>query len=233
MFNENQNNLSPWKVKLDELDNLPGEAFNSSASWDKLHERMHQKPLHKKAALYWVAAACFLSVIILSVLFTNGKRTSLVKNTIRQNHSINISASPEPTFSNHVDEGANIFHFPKKQAKWFKAKTDKSWSLSTHIATGEKHLAGQEVVPENNLAEEVNTLPADTFKVVMTKIQIRPKLRVVHINELGQPATETKFARNEGNPFPVRITGKDIFSGSPTRTNPDHSFIKINLSPQN
>ena len=60
MSNEDPNNTSPWRNKLDELEHLPGSAFNRDAAWDKLYGRFQGNKKSKKIFWYWIAAACLL-----------------------------------------------------------------------------------------------------------------------------------------------------------------------------
>lgn len=60
MLHEKPNEFFHWKNKLDELDRLPGELLNDkTVSWNKLHNRLREKPRNNKIMWYWVAAACW------------------------------------------------------------------------------------------------------------------------------------------------------------------------------
>ena len=68
MSNENPNNTSPWRNKLDELEHLPGSAFNRDAAWDKLYGRLGGNRKNKKISWYWIAAACLLFGLMITLL---------------------------------------------------------------------------------------------------------------------------------------------------------------------
>ena len=75
MSNENPNNTSPWRNKLDELEHSPGSAFNRDAAWDKLYGRLRGNKKSKKISWYWIAAACLLFGLMITLLNYN-KSTS-------------------------------------------------------------------------------------------------------------------------------------------------------------
>src|SRR6478672_4133104 len=68
MSNENPNNTPHWRNKLDELENLPGSAFNRDAAWDKLYGRFQGNNKSKKIFWYWIAAACLLLGLMITIL---------------------------------------------------------------------------------------------------------------------------------------------------------------------
>ena len=68
MSNENPNNTPQWRNKLDELEHLPGSAFNSDAAWDKLYGRLRGNRKSKKISWYWIAAACLLFGLMITLL---------------------------------------------------------------------------------------------------------------------------------------------------------------------
>ena len=50
-----------WKDKLEQLEHLPDEpAFDKTTAWEKLQNRLQQKPGKKKAMWYWMAAASWV-----------------------------------------------------------------------------------------------------------------------------------------------------------------------------
>ena len=68
MSNENPNNTSPWRNKLDELEHIPGSAFNRDAAWDRLYGRLGGNRKNKKISWYWIAAACLLFGLMITLL---------------------------------------------------------------------------------------------------------------------------------------------------------------------
>src|ERR1043166_1089701 len=69
MSNENPNNTSQWRNKLDELERLPGYSFNGDAAWDKLYGRLRGSTKSKKISWYWIAAAaCVLFTLMITLL---------------------------------------------------------------------------------------------------------------------------------------------------------------------
>ena len=68
MSNEDPNNTPHWRNKLDELEHLPGSAFNGDAAWDKLYGRLQGNKKSKKMFWYWIAAACVVFGLMITLL---------------------------------------------------------------------------------------------------------------------------------------------------------------------
>ena len=67
------NSQNKWKTCLEDPENFPGETVpHKNEIWEKLYQRLHNKPRRKLLAWYW-AAACLLILVSASVLvFQNG-----------------------------------------------------------------------------------------------------------------------------------------------------------------
>ena len=82
MSNENPNNTPQWRSKLDELEHFPGAAFNSDGAWDKLYGRLRGKKKSKKILWYWIAAACLLFGLAITLLNYHKSTTEPVNKEI-------------------------------------------------------------------------------------------------------------------------------------------------------
>jgi len=79
MLSEKHNDPFGWKNKLEGLTGLPGEdAADNNTAWQKLQDRLQQKPRRRKAIWYW-AAACLLLACIIPLMIANKKQDIVVK----------------------------------------------------------------------------------------------------------------------------------------------------------
>ena len=85
--------ISSWKSKLEEIESLPGEIFNSEAAWVKLHERIGKKRGNKRPVWYWPAAACLLLALIIPWFFLANKNDTAVVNNNSVQKPIQSSSS--------------------------------------------------------------------------------------------------------------------------------------------
>lgn len=233
MVNESHNNTSGWKSRLEALDSLPGEALHKDAAWEKLHQRLGEKPSRKKAGWYWITAACTLSAFFMSWLLSVKNETFFVKNTIGPKQSTQPFIFPsKEIFKKDTLQVAGKQHFYSKRRKSFFAKVNKIILPAANNLITDKSISNN---IKTNLPQIANNIiAADTSRSVVAKVTYKPKLRVIYINELEQPSKAAeKFAFNTRVTWPVKITNKDVFSGSLTGTNSEYTILKINFSPQN
>jgi hypothetical protein len=191
MLNENLNNTSDWRNKLDELESLPGEAMhNKNASWEKLHEKLKGKKSDRKVMWYWIAAASVFLVLIISLLNQNKEIHQVVKNKIetKQSNPINsslINKKDPANISIPVSPGKNkIVVFENKKTKTKTIISPKIKSISRVADT---------VSNQNAIAQSVDieSQPVHNSLNLASVIPAKKKLKVVHINELGDPVEES------------------------------------------
>lgn len=191
MTNENYNNES-WRSKLEEPQSHTDAGFKDAA-WKKLYDRLQTK---KKSVLwYWIATAASLLIILISFLFINKKENVLVKNILPQKNNIIIKSVPaEIPDQNNLKNSVlvistNPIHSINK--KHFKIISNKKALPSLSVQNKDETIAQDEV--KNNSIIPPDTLIALAFKPVV----IKNKLKIVHLNELGESITD--FGGNEKN----------------------------------
>lgn len=215
MLNEKPNNNFYWKDKLQELESLPGEIFNKEASWERLHTRLQSKPKNKKVIWYWAAAACLLIAILSPWFLSNKKQNDFVKNNSVKN--IIQSSSPQLLpVANNKDTLAYISSsLNEKKRNVLLVENDKIISSFVH-----KGLRPEKVTVKKDTEELIKTeinnnaiTPVDTRINIMAIVHEKKKLRVVHINELGDPVEELPvMAHNsEIHSFQLRLANQEVY----------------------
>lgn len=194
MSNEKQNNYEDWKSKLNHLDGLPDESMpDKNEVWEKLHHRLHGKIRSKKTLWYWAAAACILIIIMTPLVHFKYNNNDL-PNTQTLNNSIetpthDLENSPGIIISDKKDSSLNsepalaITNQLKKEIPSDKKITRQNEQKKITIIR-----LSDTVSRQNLLADQSNSLSLlDTFQVATTAVPAKKKLKVVHINELGDP----------------------------------------------
>ncbi len=191
MINERPNNNINWKNRLEELESSADGTFNKEAAWEKLHTRLQSKPRNKKIIWYWLAAACLFFALFMFFFLSNKKENVLVKNNVLQKKII-------PTQSQHVpivtkDTSAVVSSLTAKNKK-----TNQSIKDIDKINTVINHKAIQIEIVQNKkeeiIAHEIENnaaMPVDTVISIAATFPEKKKLKVIHINELSDPAAET------------------------------------------
>lgn len=232
MQNENHNN---WKQKLEELDSLPGESLHDkNASWEKLYARIGGKKQSKKAVWYWAAAACILFALMMPIAILNKKTHQVDSVTIEQKPpEIKI---PGTTMIDKKDSVKNISPvLPEKNEIRVAGRFNKA---ENKIITGKEinKIRLSDTVSTQNLVAEDNNNPLqaiDTSSGLTAIIPVKKKLKVVQINELGDPEeSQPETVRNSyKHTIQFKFGNQEIFN-SPLLVSTEKGFtiLKIKTS---
>jgi hypothetical protein len=210
MSNEDPNNTPRWRNKLDDLEHLPGSAFNRDAAWDKLYGRFHGNKKSKKISWYWIAAACLLLGLMITILNYQKitSRASTKETVIKQSKEIK-----KPVLK--VEEENNVELIKNKIVTTSNKPIQRNRHIiQTEIVTNAQ--PGNVVInyPEKEpLVKPLHIIANSTTAVLPPK----KKLNVVHINELGDPVIETSDITRiaDMHSFQLKFGNGEVLSNSP------------------
>jgi hypothetical protein len=235
MLNEKQNNSSHWKNKLEEPGIFsPEEMMDKTLAWEKLHERLREKPRKKIAIWYWAAAACLLLLFLLQIVFVKKNEEGVAKAILPQHviqPQVAIQTLPAP--ETQTSKTANNIKVEKKQTINTIKKADSNLAAENDITTN-AHNPVSPVTPPvfDNVSAPPAPLP-DTVLLIAAKAPVKKKLQVVHINELGNPVTEmalTAFNQKQTG-FGVSLGSSNHIINQSTTTRHDYTgLIKIKIA---
>jgi hypothetical protein len=237
MLNEKPGNDFHWKSKLDEMESLPGETFNKEAAWEKLHKRMQGKSANKSVVWYWAAAACLLMALIIPLLFlTNKKESVIVKNNSVEKQTQSSSHLLPP---GDIDTSVIISSMSavEKLPAQFSKENNKINSSINLKAIPVEAIAGK-TQKEEYITQKVSdnaAVPVDTAISIVANLPEKKKLKVVHINELGDPVTEIpNVARNyEHHSFQVKFLNQEVYTSPSHSGNTGFNIFKTKNPPSN
>ena len=227
MSNENPNNTSPWRNKLDELEDLPGSAFNKDAAWDKLYGRLRGNKGNKKMLWYWIAAACLLAGLLIALL-NYDKNTSqpVNKETVMKQQLKEIKKSVLKVEEVNKNESENNAGLIKNKIVTTSNKPiQRSRRTPTEVATTKNHpddivINYPEKEPIVRPWQIINTNPATAV------LPQKKKLNVVHINELGDPVESSDITRiTDMHSFQLKFGNGEVLSNSPIASKPSGLII--------
>lgn len=222
MLSENHNN-SNWRNKLEDENALSAEILsNKNIAWEKLHSRLQQKPRRKKVLRYWMAAACLLPAIVISLMFFIKNEEKAAKNMVIKEKAL----KPE----NHMqylkaDTAAADFTIFNRKKKPLKIKLRNN---NNTIANADKEHLETNIQKANN--ELISPLSDSSNKTTIAAAQPKKKLKVVHINELGEPAEELPVTGHNSNLhyFQLKLANQEVYmSNSLTSHNSGVNLLKI------
>lgn len=231
MQEEKRNNPVNSGHNLDELSGIAGEApLDKNLAWERLYPRLHKNGRRKMGGWYMMAAACILSVVFIFGINNLNKEKEMVKinpDNIKAGNpaalrkavkEANAVAGRIPLVKNEktVREtessiNQNPVLSPSHKNKIAKLNTGKNPG-KIQPATQNTPQPEAGALAEQHHDEELDQPPfqstsAPIFNVnataaaAATKVS-KKKLRVVHVNELDEPAeTNDNLARNSGIHF--------------------------------
>ena len=226
MLNENQDNIN-WKNKLEQAEGLSGEMLaDKNAAWEKLHSRVQPKPRRKRVVWYWAAAACILIMMIIPLLTANKKQDAVVKTTSPQTvikkkfikelvpvQEEKIMAIAVREIKKSVTPGQNVH---------LKGEVLLEKDILQKVA-----MVSPEVNVQHNIApaQIIEQLPVQEMPAVnvMALLSNTKKLKVVHVNELGDPVIEihSKLRITDYRPIQIRLINQEVYS----ITSPAHNKL--------
>ncbi len=235
----NENLNDHWINKLEDVSRLPGETFtDKNAAWEKLHSRLLQKPQRLKALWFWAAAACLLLAILIPAMILNKKQEGLVQNIPIQTLPKEITAPEISTLKeNAVDISTSLIENKKIPEPAIKSNNKK-----THANNLVKieQIVSANFINRTDIQKElltsspliINAPVETTFAVV----PVKEKLKVVHINELGNPGEQTSnIARYyERRSFKLKLINKEVNTSSALPVNyTGFNILKLKNAPSN
>jgi hypothetical protein len=220
MLNENPGNRN-WKDKLDDTDSLSSATLtDKNAAWEKLHSRLHRQPRRSRAIWYWAAAACILIAIIAPLLTTDKKQAELVTNNTLPVTTNKASVPQQLPVQENVStvvpavDNSNTVTIQKDQPVNHKK-----------VITGNAPV--QPAIDPVLFIEQKNMLATQTITVSPVQIPVtetttvavtvKKKLKVVHINELGDPvsAPRNMVHPDEYSVIQFRLINQQVYTSSP------------------
>ena len=235
MSNENQNNFNSWRIKLDELNSLPGEPIaDKNALWEKLDYRLREKKTRRKPTWYWIAAAFILFALVMPLIFFNKKEGGLSRIEIKQNRP--EIKNPVATTTDKKDSIKNIIpRFSEKNIATVQKINNKiSDRIIPKNQINKFHSADSDSIQNLIVETKMNPLQSVGTSIKINSVApLKKKLKVVHINELGDPVKEpTEIAnRQELHSFQLKFAGQETHSNPSVDLNKSgFTILKIKSS---
>jgi hypothetical protein len=236
MSNENPNDFH-WKNKLEDVSSLQEETLtDKNAVWEKLYSRLGQRP-RRARGLWYLAAACLLLMVMIPVMMTTKNNNSLVKNNPAQIESKKeivpeILSSKETALT---DAPSPIIKKNKITGKLIRTSYEK-------ISSNDIAKKTQTVTANSNVQKDTQptlllslTNAIDSSKTTLAIAPVKKKLKVVHINELGDPVEEAPKTKSyEYHAFQFKLINKqvDTYSSLPVN-NTGFNILKLKNAPSN
>ncbi|HEY5370956.1 MAG TPA: hypothetical protein VIJ75_18380 [Hanamia sp.] len=232
MLLENHNNIPSWKSKLETLDSLPEDtAYDKNEGWDKLYVRLGDKKRSKNKTWLWIAAACIFCGLMIPLFYSN-RVNHQINNSAFKKNQVSIKISPD-IIDKEVTVAINNSTAANKDIK-SPTMPSKTTTRMNHENKKEKLRLSYTVISKTLVTEEESNFvkPIDTLSYLATIQPEKKKLRVVHINELGDPVeTFPEIVRNsDKHTFQFKIANQEIYI-NPTTASNTNGFTILKIKP--
>ena len=226
MQNEKNSNWH-WKEKLNDADFIPTEArLNKEAAWQKLEQRLYQ-PNRKKAMVYWTVAACLLPLVIALLLVLHLREGKVVNGSVSliHNSTKTLKKETKPLIKDSVIAITKL----SKKAKNTVIKKNRNnivvVDTNKEIATNKKEDAN------SNNEPLIAVAPSENMAKTNIAMAVKTKLKVIHINELGEPVEDAPIVAHNVYPhsFSMQI-GKEEVYANPAKTKSKNGFINLPIT---
>lgn len=205
MRNNIQNN---WRDDLENADYFPAETFNKNEAWDKLYKRLHKHPQRKFAGWYYVAAACLLMIVAIFLFMNQEEQQPALADRPSPGHQPATGIAKKTILTGENSEKPNsITKEDKKSTAPFLHNRN-----YTVVKMERSPLPVLDTVSSGIIANTATT-PTILLNGATVTTPPKKKLRVVHANEIDQPAeqsTVNQAAQKRG--FELRIINNELYN---------------------
>ncbi len=223
MQNEKNNNWH-WKQKLNDADFIPTEArLNKEAAWQKLQQRLN-KPKRKIAIAYWAVAACLLPLAVALLFVLHPKTNNIANSTVSL-----IRNSKKPLIKETLPlqkDAVVVITKVNRRAK--NTVIQKKRNNVVMIDTNKEITSNKKEDSIRSNEPLVAVVPPENTAKTKVAIAVKPKLKVVHINELGEPDETAPTVAHNVYPhsFSMQI-GKEEVYANPAKAKSKNGFINL------
>jgi len=213
-----------WKQKLEDADSLPHATLqNKDGAWGKLHARIAEKPRSKRVVWYWMAAACLLFAIIIPSFTKHRSTSTFVKNSTTKNvndtlkNAIVQKDKPAETLTREITNAQKNQRMQKNNVV---KNTEQHITIADTVNVIPLVNNNDQSLQNENIAVP-GIIDTSAIAVVSSPAPIQKKLKVVHINELGEtyevPADLARSA--DLHLFQLKLAQQEIYNASATASN--------------
>lgn len=237
MQNNNHGN-SNWKDKLEDTAGFgSNELLDTNAAWDKLYNRM-QQPRRKKTIWYWAAAASILTGIVFTILFSQQQQQTKPVNIVTTNPQ---KQTKELINTIEGDDKAAVVETGNKKKTINEKHSSKTVLQKSTVITEQKEkqlTAGKDdkiITASIPLLPVVTKLLNDTVSsTTIVSVQPKAKLKVVHVNELGNTNDNTNRPAVDYSVIQFGINSQRLYNKAPLPSGKIGLHISTNkISPSN
>ncbi|MBS1660788.1 MAG: hypothetical protein JST68_07030 [Bacteroidetes bacterium] len=181
MSNERPDEFFSWRSRLNAPEALPEQGLeNKDITWDRLSQRLHERPRRRRAG-YWIAAACLLLALIPAARFLHHLPQPAVPPAIVTSPTAvnpqSPAANPKPVIANPLPAVELAEPILKSQPiKLIPRKLTPAHINPPAIAITPPPPAAV----DSPILIAQQPAPPDTPKKLITK-----QLRIVHVNDLN------------------------------------------------
>ena len=217
-----------WKQLLENADGFPDKILkDKNEAWEKLYTRLHKKPGRKLLSWYW-AAASLVAISLTTIIFYVNKND--------QSPSV-ITSSPV-NYSDPASTNKSLVTEQKTNNVLFQSLPEKNMGISltkkNSLVKKDEYITNYDLITDSanvqtvmeTVVEPVLDLDSSA-KEITAVVPVKKKLRVIHINDIGQPmeksTADNQLIKRDG--FHLKILNNETYNPVPTMAAKDGFII--------
>jgi hypothetical protein len=225
MSNEKPDEFLSWRARLSRPDALPEQGLDDrELSWEKLAERLREKPRRRRTA-YWIAAACLLLLAPVAHLFHERRAPLAPHSSVRpQARPEKVAAASGPAPEKVMGSRTGIQTVPGRARFFHRAAAAVPPPLA-RLDGRRPSIAGPSITePVISATDTVNRL------IAQRPVPKKP-LRIISLNEIDKEGATPSMSTGRAGFFHIgkAILGREVFPDPASRQDQDY-LLKINLS---
>ena len=211
MQDNNQNN---WKSLLENPKSFAGETIRDKhETWEKLYARLHKKPRRILGAWYWAAAALLVMMICSIVFFINREKYPEAFVGVPSRVKEQIPIITQRQLNDEQKNTEHVLSQPKQKTNTA-LSIQKNAIVKTNPSTNKNFITDPVIGQLPQIASTPNIRIDSVIEIITDVPPVKKKLRVVHLNEIGQPTPEptvnNRFTERHG--FDLRIINGERYN---------------------
>ncbi len=228
MADNNFNSQGDWKQRIADLQDTGDTSFDQELAWNRLHERLQDKKPKKRFIWYWLAAASVAAMLILSILMTNKtERMPVHRSPVKLVDNKQQAGTLIKASHNDVEQPASITVVDTTPPAGMKNQDELNQKKKETLTSPSIEVKSDDIVKKEIM--DIAAIPVDTAISIVANAPVKKKLRVVHVNELGDPVNEPfQYKKYDDKASSrLRFMNQQVLSLPSVEAQTDHKIFSI------
>lgn len=233
MQGNNQNNYKSWREKLDALDTIPGSSVEpNNAMWTKLHGRLTETTSGSPKIIWYAIAASLAFIFGLLFIYETYKQPETASATKNSNANKKDIILTQTTTGLPQKKNAVVTNITAQHPQQMLANRHSIYKSVPPLLKPESVLILTAITNNTPTLQptgaEIDKITKSS-KPAIASISMKPKLKVVHINELNDIPQQSYYSKQQHEITSSAIGYINSNTSKTFKENNSHFIVSIPL----